>query len=71
MYFDIKKNPQGEYWWVAKGGNHETICVSETYTSKASAKHSIRVIKDGAAGATVYDETGEVRGGVDARKVLV
>ena len=59
MWFDIKKNAQGQYWWVAKGGNGETMCTSETYTVKSSAKHAIRVIKDGAASATVYDETGE------------
>jgi uncharacterized protein YegP (UPF0339 family) len=71
VYFDIHKNAQGQYWWVAKGENNETICASELYTAKASAKHAIRVIKDGAANAGVYDETGEVRGDVEARRVTV
>jgi uncharacterized protein len=72
MYFDIHKSSKtGEYWWVAKGGNHETICSSELYTTKAAAKRAIRVIKDEAAIASVYDETGEVSGDVAARKVTV
>ncbi len=72
MYFDIHKSSKnGQYWWVAKGGNHETICSSELYTSKASAKHGIRIIKDGAAAAGVYDETGEVAGDLDRRRVSV
>jgi len=71
VYFDIHKNAKGQYWWVAKGENNETISSSELYTAKASAKHAIRVIKDGAANAGVDDETGEVRGDVEARRVTV
>jgi uncharacterized protein YegP (UPF0339 family) len=71
MYFDIHKNKQGEYWWVAKGENHETVCASETYTTKAAAKHGISVIKAGAKNASVYDETGEVSGDVSARRIAV
>lgn len=71
MYFDIKKSSNGQYWWVVKGENHETVCPSELYTSKAAAKHGIRVVKDGAASATVYDETGEVSGDVNARVTSV
>ena len=70
MYFDIHKNATG-YWWVAKGENHETLCASEIYTRKESAKHAIRVIKDGAANASVYDETGEVAGDVSTRRIAV
>ncbi len=72
MYFDIYKSKRnGQYWWVAKGGNHETLCSSELYTTKAAAKNAIRVVKEGAAGATVYDETGEVSGDLGARVVRV
>lgn len=63
MYFDIHKSTRnGQYWWVARGGNNETICSSEMHTTKASAKHGIRVVKGGAESATVYDETGEASG---------
>ncbi len=72
MYFDIKKSSKtGEYWFVAKGKNHRTLCSSELYESKQSAKHAIRVIKDEAASALVYDETGEVGGTVDDKQVRV
>jgi uncharacterized protein YegP (UPF0339 family) len=70
VYFDIHKNAKG-YWWVAKGENHETLCASEIYTRKESAKHAISVIKEGAANASVYDETGEVAGDVSARRIAV
>jgi uncharacterized protein YegP (UPF0339 family) len=72
MYFDIHKSSRtGEYWWVAKGDNNKTLCSSEQYTSKAAAKNAIRVIKDGAKGGTVYDETGELSGDINARRVAV
>jgi uncharacterized protein YegP (UPF0339 family) len=72
MYFDIHKSTRtGEYWWVAKGENNKTLCSSEQYTTKASAKNAIRVIKDGAKAAAVYDETGEISGDTNARKVSV
>lgn len=72
MYFDIKKSSKtGEYWFVAKSGNHGTLCTSELYKTKQSAKHAIRVIKDDARTATVYDDTGEVSGSIDDKKVSV
>jgi uncharacterized protein len=72
MYFDIKKSEKtGEYWFVAKAGNHGTILTSELYKSKQSAKHAIRVIKDDPRSATVYDDTGEVSGSVEDKKVSV
>jgi len=72
LYFDIKKSEKtGEYWFVARAANHGTLCTSELYKSKASAKHAIRVIMDDAASALVYDETGEVAGTVENRLVSV
>lgn len=62
MWFDIKKSSNGKYWWRVVGGNSEILCHSQEYESKASAKHAIRVIKDGAASASVYDGTGETHG---------
>jgi uncharacterized protein YegP (UPF0339 family) len=63
VYFDIYKNNQRHvqpYWWVAKGTNGETLCHSEMLSSKQACKDTIRTIKDEAATASVYDETGEV-----------
>ena len=72
MYFDIHKSSStGQYWWVAKGNNHETLCSSELLTTKQSCKDAIKVIKHGAAQGDVYDETDEVRGDVSARRILV
>jgi uncharacterized protein YegP (UPF0339 family) len=45
MYFDIYKNTSGQYWWVAKRGNNETLCASELYTTKQAAKDTIRIVK--------------------------
>lgn len=72
MYFDIYKSAHtGQYWWVAKGENHETLCASELMTTKQSCKNAIRVVKHGASSASVYDETGERSGDVSARRIAV
>jgi uncharacterized protein len=71
MYFDIYKNKSGLYWWVAKGGNHETLCHSELYRTKQATKNTIKVVKQGAASASVYDETGEVKGDIAAKRIAV
>jgi len=72
VYFDIfKSSRNGQYWWVAKGENHETLCSSELMTTKQACMKGIRVVKDGAAYANVYDETGERAGDVAARRIAV
>jgi hypothetical protein len=72
MYFDIyKSDKNSQYWWVAKGQNGETVCSSELMTTKESCKHGIRVVKEGAASANVYDETGERSGDANARRITV
>lgn len=72
MYFDIyKSSKNGQYWWVAKGENHETLCSSELMTTKESCLNGIRVIKQGAVAAAVYDETGERSGDIAARRIAV
>ena len=74
MFFDIEKTKTGypqKYWWVAKGGNGETLCHSEMLSSKRACIDAIRTVKDGASYANVYDETGETAGDVDARRIRV
>jgi uncharacterized protein YegP (UPF0339 family) len=74
MYFDVYKTTSGypqRYWWVAKGGNHETLCQSEMLSSKQACINAIGVLKRGAAGAPVYDETGESYGDAAARRIAV
>jgi uncharacterized protein YegP (UPF0339 family) len=72
VYFDINKSSKnGQYWWVAKGGNNETLCSSELMTTKQSCINGIRAVMNGASDANVYDETGERRGDVSARRISV
>jgi uncharacterized protein YegP (UPF0339 family) len=72
MYFDIHKTTTGypqKYWWVAKGNNHEKLCASEMLSSKQACISAIKVVKAGAAIASIYDETGEVKGDTYARRI--
>ena len=74
MYFDIHKTTTGysqKYWWVARGGNHETLCQSEMLSSKQACINAIRAIKSGAPSAVVYDETGEKAGDSYAKRIAV
>lgn len=72
MYFDIYKSAKnGQYWWVAKGENNRTLGSSELMISKQSCVDAIKVIKQGASSANVYDETGERSGDVAARRIAV
>jgi len=57
--FVLTKSANGEYRWVLKAGNGETIAVSEGYSSKAAAKNGIESVKNNAGDATTDDQTGE------------
>ena len=48
--FVLTKSANGEYRWVLKAGNGETIAVSEGYSSKAAAKNGIESVKRNACG---------------------
>lgn len=52
-----KSTTQGFYFEIQAAGNYETLATSETYVAKSDALHAINLIKAGAAGATVVDET--------------
>jgi uncharacterized protein YegP (UPF0339 family) len=56
VYFQIVR-ASGGYRWQIRGYNHEIMAVSEVYVAKASAIHAITVVRAGAAGAPVYDQT--------------
>lgn len=57
MKFRIQKNEKGQFYWTAHRltGNKEVFGISEMYTSKQSAQHSINLLKQFAASATVED----------------
>ena len=62
MYFEIFKNTTiNQYWFVIKSsGNHQTLAVSEMYTSKQSVISTIQVIANNGIGSLYYDKTSEV-----------
>lgn len=47
MYFSIRKASDGQYYFVIKSANHETVATSETYVYKESAQRTIDAIKSG------------------------
>jgi uncharacterized protein YegP (UPF0339 family) len=56
MFFEIVK-AAGGYRAHIKGGNGELMFWTEVYTTKASARHAIDVVKASAKDALVYDRT--------------
>jgi uncharacterized protein YegP (UPF0339 family) len=58
--FQIYKDRKGEYRWHLRARNGEIIADSnEGYSSKASCKHGIDLVKEQAASAVVEDQTEE------------
>lgn len=57
--FVIRKGADGQYRFVLKAGNGETIATSEGYTTKAGARNGIESVKTNAPAAPTEDETGE------------
>ena len=56
--FQIYKDRKGEYRWHLRARNGEIIADSnEGYSSKASCKHGIDLVKEQAASAAVEDQT--------------
>jgi len=60
MYFTIRKNKDGQFWWRAVGDNNKIMAASELMNAKSSCQDAIDVIKAEAKGAGVYDKTNEV-----------
>ena len=56
--FVLKKNTKGQFHFVLKASNGETIATSETYASKAGAMNGITSVQNNAAGSKVDDQTG-------------
>ena len=57
MKFQILNAKGGGFFVRIRGGNNETMFVSEVYTTKASARAAINVVKANAGSAPVYDLT--------------
>jgi uncharacterized protein YegP (UPF0339 family) len=58
--FQLYKDRKGEYRWRLRARNGEIIADSnESYSSKASFKHGIDLVREQAANAEVEDQTEE------------
>lgn len=60
MYFTIRKNKDGEFWWRAVGDNNKILAASELMKAKSSCEDAIKTIQAEAASAKVLDKTDEV-----------
>ena len=56
--FVLKKNAKGQFHFVLKASNGETIATSETYSSKSGAMNGIASVQKNAGSAKVDDQTG-------------
>lgn len=61
MYFVIRKNKDGKFWWRAVGDNNEIMAASELMTTKKACQDAIAVVKAEAATGNVYDKTNETK----------
>ena len=57
--FVLSKTKGGQYHFVLKAANGETIAQSESYTTKAAAKNGIASVTRNAGSAATQDDTGE------------
>lgn len=55
--FEIHNAAGGGYFWRLKGGNGETLCHSEVYTTKAAAKSGIEAVRRLPPDAPIRDFT--------------
>ena len=55
--FQIKNNRAGEFYFVLKAKNGETIARSESYSSKQGAKRGIRSVRYTSTFASIEDLT--------------
>ena len=66
--FQIYQDRKGEYRWRLRARNGEIIADgNEGYSSKASCKHGIDLVKEQAASAAVEDQTA-IQGKADRTK---
>ena len=70
MFFEIyKSDDNGTYSWEAKSEDEKTLCSSEPMPSKETCLAAILILKHGAHGANVSDQTGDRSGPIKARRI--
>ena len=56
--FELRKDSKGEWYWRFQANNNKVIArSSESYVNRSDCLHSIRLVKEQAPGAPVYDMT--------------
>ena len=60
MYFTIRKNQDGKFWWRAVGDNNEVMASSQLLKSKQACTDAIEVVRGEASDAPVHDKTNQV-----------
>ena len=48
MYYEKRKDGNGEWRWRLRGGNHEIISHGESYVSESGCDHAIALNKSSA-----------------------
>lgn len=56
-YFEVKKAANGEWMFLLKAGNHETVLTSETYKRRASCEGGIESVRRNAPIEERYERT--------------
>jgi len=56
MYFEIVKTNAGWHGRI-RGGNNETVFVTQVYTARATALNACYVVQTGASAAKIYEVT--------------
>lgn len=70
MFFEIYRSDEnGTYSWEAKSEDEDTLCSSEPMPSKETCLAAILILKHGAKGGNVYDQTGDCSGPIEARRI--
>ncbi|HWY17477.1 MAG TPA: hypothetical protein VNY27_02070 [Solirubrobacteraceae bacterium] len=70
MFFEIYKSDEsGTYSWEAKSEDEKTLCSSEPMASRGTCLAAILILKHGAKGANVYDQTGDLSGPIKTRRI--
>ncbi|MCR2747216.1 YegP family protein [Limnobacter parvus] len=55
-YFELSNSSDGQFRFVLKAGNHETILTSELYKTKAAAQNGIESVQKNCGDAPRYDK---------------
>lgn len=55
-YFELSNSSDGQFRFVLKAGNHETILTSELYKTKAAAQNGIESVQKNCGDAARYEK---------------